>query len=69
MAMPDLQQYPWNLNLIKSVEAAVVFCFLLAKIAHLILQKTRKYKKQFEETKTRVFNSYLIRQELWRVSL
>ena len=63
----DLQQYPWNLKLIRNEKDNVVF--LTRKVFTCICEflcysrrETANENKQFKETKTLIYNSYLIRQ-------
>ena len=68
--MPDLQWYPWNLNLIKNVEDTVVFLCLILIVSPLFLiskkwdfcRETVNENKQFKITKLWISNSYLTRQ-------
>ena len=73
-AMPNLQRYPWNLNLTKNLEDSVrFFCarnvFISAsfsigscKQALRKLHSQRNENKQFKQKKTWISNSCLIRQ-------
>ena len=73
MATPDLQRYPWNLDLIKNVGDNVVllnwtflwpFSIILIrkKYASHFGRETTIVIKQFKETKILLCNSYLIRK-------
>ena len=74
MAMPDLQRYPWNFNMIKNVEDIVVYdkggfflwvsplLLINKKFASLFCRETASENKQFKETQTLISNSNLIRQ-------
>ena len=60
MAMPDLQWYHENLNLIKEVYDTVRFSIVSLKqeMRKSLSQKTANENKQFEETKILISISY-----------
>ena len=71
MATPDLQRYPRNFRLFKSILFWLEKCLFL-KVSSLLLidkkfasqfrRETAIENEQFKETKTWISNSYLIRQ-------
>ena len=74
-AIPELQQYPWNLNLIKNVEDTIVFltrkvftsesfsiAFYKQEMRGHFRRETANEKDDFKETKTLISNSHLIWQ-------
>ena len=76
-AIPELQQYPWNLNLIKNVEDTIVFlirkvfiyesfsmAFYKQEMRGHFRRETANENDHFKETKTLISNSHLIRQRL-----
>ena len=73
MALPDLQWNSWNYNIIINVEDTFVFfwlkqCLLLWVSSLLPINKKfasgeiANENKELKETKTLIYNSYLIRQ-------
>ena len=74
-AIPELQQYPWNLNLIKNVEDTIVFltrkvftsesfsiAFYKQEMRGHFRRETANENDDFKETKTLISNSHLIWQ-------
>ena len=53
--MPDLQRYPWNLNLIKTWKITFIFVnfFIKHEMRELLAQKTTHENKPVKETKHR----------------
>ena len=69
--MPDLQQYPWNLNLTKNVEEK---CFFFCEFLHFKKCASHWHKEtanlKIKDRKKWITNSYLIRQRFsGRISL
>ena len=58
MAMPDLQRYPRNLDLIKNVEDNIVFLTQVFYSFNFLITT----QKQEKENQTWISNSYLIGQ-------